>query len=1082
MTGKINMRKIILALAIAITAGLVLAASGALATRVSAQGPIKSVIVELKGDPVVVARAKARAAGRSFSEQTYRQQIIAGQNQFLQKLTAASVPFTVSSVTAPVGPLVATIEHRFNYVYNGIGMLVPEQVIPIIAALEEVLNIHSNEEVRLHLDRGVAYTGATRVYGTPPRLTGFDTLNTGGLEGDGVNIAVIDTGVDWTHEMFGGDLTPPQFGVAPALSLLGTNKKVIYYMNFTAAAAPDDFGHGTHVAADAAGYRGFAPGPDGIPLTADDVAVHGAAPQAKIMAYKVLTAAGTGVSTSIIAAIEDAVQPRTITGQPKPVAHVINLSLGGAGGPDSPNSVACDNAALAGAIVVASAGNSGPGEGTVGQPAAGRRVIAVGANLDPGSGPNSVDEVGAGRTRMPAFLLDGAAPIAADMTNNYVYCGLAETPDQVPDSVSGKIALIARGGSVNVDAAGVGTGLFSNKAAFAAAKGAVAAIIFNNVDGELTAATVRKSIIPVFGMSKANGEYLRSQIGSEAVGAVSARQVRINKAQIFDPGMAGFSSRGPVQGFGQVKPDVTAPGVSILSATVAVGGAQTNGGTMFDPSRYISASGTSMSGPITAGVAALIKQKHPDWTPSMVRAALVNSATNLRSAGGAAAADGAHTINEQGGGLVDAFAAAGIKALMGVGQPAPDGQPQGRTFGILAQAAPSSPDFTPSYSFGVVPIANVIGTATLSQTVTIHDVTGGGGAGTYQLSVAGVRGVNPASFRVSFTDEDGNAISSVSVPPGGSASFKVKTVAIGEEIGGSVLQAQWYVRADRADGGQRLRMPFYYRAERPTVTLPAATINDLSNAELSGDPPTDVNGSYEISYSAAGPDSPAHFHIEEQRGSSLFVHVADAPASQTSFAFADKPDGVFTYRVAAAYPVQYGLLLGPYSATRAVRVSRRLEADVTSVIETALSNVSIAGGVFEFDQTVKNTSADRTVLAPLRFNVTAIRSASGTVRAANADNGGNGVDSAALFDYSAALGADGALAPGETSAARRMRFTNPASELFEFTAVVKGHFPDPLFSASAEGASGERGRRRFKIRLLFIADPVTRSISLMAVE
>ena len=52
-----------------------------------------------------------------------------------------------------------------------------------------------------------------------------------------------------------------------------------------------------------------------------------------------------------------------------------------------------------------------------------------------------------GRTQMIANLLDGATPPSADITQNYVFCGLAETPDQVPDSVSGKIALIARGGS-----------------------------------------------------------------------------------------------------------------------------------------------------------------------------------------------------------------------------------------------------------------------------------------------------------------------------------------------------------------------------------------------------------------------------------------------------------------------------------------------------------------------------------------------------------------------------------------------------------------------------------------------------------
>jgi minor extracellular serine protease Vpr len=238
------------------------------------------------------------------------------------------------------------------------------------------------------------------------------------------------------------------------------------------------------------------------------------------MGYKVCLGVGSCLSTSTIMAIEDAVSPVSLNFQPKPIAHVINLSLGGSGGPDDDTAIAASNAALLGTIVVASAGNSGPSEGTVGSPAAGRHVIAVGANNDPASGSNTVDLIG-GQSGMIANALDGSAPITLDIIQNYVFCGFAETPDQVPDSVRGKIALIARGGSVTVgEPVNAGTGLFSNKAAFAFAKGAIAVVIFNNVDGELSAATVRASAIPVVGISKLNGEYLKAQIGSEAVGAV----------------------------------------------------------------------------------------------------------------------------------------------------------------------------------------------------------------------------------------------------------------------------------------------------------------------------------------------------------------------------------------------------------------------------------------------------------------------------------------------------------------------------------------------------------------------------------
>jgi subtilisin family serine protease len=1069
---------LLIALAVTLALGFILAARAPFISQVNAQSPLTSVIVQLAGDPVVVARARAQAAGQSFNADAYRQQVINEQQQFLTRLTAAGVPYTIASVTAPNGPVMPTIQFRFNYVYNGVTLNVPEAALPTIARLPGVTGVFPNSAVVAHLDRAVDYTTAPQVYGNPPRLTAFDTLNTGGLEGDGVNIAVIDTGVDWSHEMFGGDPTPPQYGAAPAIALAGTNKKVIYYLNLTAGpvGVGDDFGHGTHVAADAAGYRGFSPGPDGIPMTADDVPIHGVAPQARIMAYKALTAAGTGVNASIIMAIEDAIQPRTITGQPKPVAHVINMSLGSsaAATPDDPSSVAADNAALAGAIVVASAGNSGPGESTIGSPASGRRVITVGASTDPGSTPHSIDVLDGSRMDMRAYLLDGSPALTANITNNYVYCGLADTPDQIPDSVSGKIALIQRGSTAS--AQGQGTGMFSNKVALAAAKGAVAAVIYNNVDGDLSSATVRRSTIPAVAISKDNGEFLKSIIGSTAAGAISAQPIRINQALRTSPDMADFSSRGPVLGYGQVKPDVTAPGISIMSATVAVGGAETSASTMFDPTRYISASGTSFSGPITAGIAALIKQKHPDWTASQVRAALVNTATNLRYANGAAVADGANSINEQGGGLVSAAAAANIKALMGVGTPGPTGQPLPRSYGIFTQPSAGNPDFTPSYSYGAVPIANVIGTATITQQVTIFDVTNGAGAGIYQLNVASVRGVDGSTFNVSFTDAGGNAISAVTVPANGSASFNVKTVANGSSITVDGTQFQWYVTANRSDGGQNLRMPFYYRAVRPTITMNAPALNPANDTEVSGNPPVDINGSYSLGYSYTAAPAPAQYRVEEQKDNGAFTPLADV--NQTTLALNNRGNGVYTYRVSGLFAVQYGLLQGPASAVQTVQVDRRLESDVTSLIQTAVSNVTLAAGVFEFDQTLTNISSNQTILPPLRFQITTIQSASGTVRAINADNGGNGVESPAVFDYSNTLGTDRALTVGEASGNRHLRFRDLSAELFEFTAVVKGQFPDPAYLSAGRAA----GSKRFKVKLRFIADPTAGSVTIAGVE
>ena len=212
-----------------------------------------------------------------------------------------------------------------------------------------------------------------------------------------------------------------------------------------------------------------------LPGTADDVRLHGVAPQAKLMGYKVCADVGSCLTQSTIMAIEDAVSPVSTTLQPKPVAHVINMSLGGAGGPDDATSVASDNASLLGTIVVASAGNSGTRR-------IDRRLTRFGSSRHrgrgehrSGGGSNSVDVTTGERTGMIANDLDGAAAVTSDITSQYVYCGLAETPADCPDSVSGKIALIARGSTYTLPAlptvGSLGTGLFSNKAASAIRKG-----------------------------------------------------------------------------------------------------------------------------------------------------------------------------------------------------------------------------------------------------------------------------------------------------------------------------------------------------------------------------------------------------------------------------------------------------------------------------------------------------------------------------------------------------------------------------------------------------------------------------------
>lgn len=1194
----ISIRSLLLLSALFLATTLLLNRAGCVPA--SADGGAASVIVELRDDPAAVYKARTEKSGAKVTPdelQAYRDRLRASQDQFLSELKSRGISYEIDGVDVPDfnGAIAGHADFRYTLVYNGITLLVPPAAIETIKAMPQVKSVQPNRALRIALEKSVDYINAPAVYGKVQELTASDD-NREGYEGQGIKIAVLDTGIDWTHEMFGGDPTPPRLGLAPETAATNSNKKVIYYLSFTGGLL-DDFGHGSHASADAAGYRGFAPGFDKIPGTADDIAIHGVAPQARLMGYKVCTGTGSCISASTILALEDAVSPRTLTLQPKPVADVINMSLGGDGGPDDATAVAASNAALMGTTVVASAGNSGPNDGTVGSPASGRHVIAVGATNDPASGSNTADLIN-GRTGMIANLLDGAAPLTLDITQNYVYCGFAETPDQVPDTVAGKIALIQRGGSVNVgDPVNLGTGLFSNKAAFAFAKGAIAVVIYNNVDGELSSATVRASTIPVVGISKANGEYLKEQIGSDAVGAVSAKKLRLNKALLFNAQATDFSSRGPVQGYGQVKPDVTAPGLNLLSATARVGGAETNTATMFDPTGYIKASGTSFSGPHVTGAVALIKQAHLDYTPDMIRAVLINTATDLRNSSGTPT--GTEPINAQGGGLIDVAAAVNAKAIMGV-----EGD------GII------EPAILGSHSFGEMPILNNRILNTRSVTVTIRDTSGQGG--TYNLSTANNR----------YFDLDGVTASvspsSVTVPAGGSVTFTATVTLDGDKVRDTSepKQLQWYVVAKRAGSSETLRMPMYLKAnptepadqvgssstETFTGTVPAgdagvqrdyagayvasgityqdvqfqvgaatlkidATLefdtthiadvpgvgtlgvpdldfmlydpdgNELQHSSngggpehivasvsragtytyrvygwangptdytitstqlLAGAPPVvqpfagdftdaqqrqiDFDGSYTLTWQPQG--DVLKYEVEESVDGGDFQVIQDVDGNVTSLAFQDIPNGTRSYRVRSITPGRIGFFVTPASNTQSITVDLRRKVDITATTQSAISNVSLSGGVFKLDLDLTNGATEAYV--PLvELNIVGVSSASGTVSVTNADNGGNGKSSssAALFGYSNLLGPDQSFTPGEKSGVRTIQFRNNASEMFTFDARVTAYqqgakVGDASSSASGTGTSGTSSSsgttsplQSVTRTMRFTVNPLTRAVT-----
>ena len=272
-------------------------------------------------------------------------------------------------------------------------------------------------------------------------------------------------------------------------------------------------------------------------------------------------------------------------------------------------------------------------------------------------------------------------------------------------------------------------------------------------------------------------------------------------------------------------------------------------------------------------------------------------------------------------------------------------------------------------------------------------------------------------------------------------------------------------RQTATDGGQNLRMPFQLRAVRPVVNAVAPVMGETGGNELSGNPPTDINGAYQLNFTYTKPagtaPNPAKIRVQESADNgATWTTLADVPGNQTSYQVAGRGNGTYQYRVAGLFTVEGGLIDGPASNVKTVIVDRRIEADVTSLVQAAIvsGTVSFSNGVFQFDQTLKNVSSGTGIFSPLNFTVTSISSNSGTVRVQNADNGGDGVNTPGTFSYTSNIGSDQQLTPNEISSARRLIFSDPAAEMFTFTAVVKGHLPDTANAAGSGGAgSGGSG-------------------------
>jgi minor extracellular serine protease Vpr len=544
-----------------------------------------SAIVQLNGDPLSTYVKTKPAPGKKidFSSTTvknYRAQLASLRNNFKQWLRS----------NAPA----AKVTGEYDISLNAVAVQLNGTSLGTIASAPMV--------------KAARYEGLYRPLATDPDLALINAVqawNSGGgvaHAGEGVKVAIVDTGIDASHPCFSDAGYPAQKQLGDT-SL--TNNKVIVAKVFnnkagsrgyTAASVQE---HGTHVAGTVACNALTPATVNGVTIP---YAMSGVAPRALLGNYNVfpgdvLNARSEDILNALDAAYEDGFD-------------VANMSLGGnARGIQDLLTDAVDDLDQANMVVAVAAGNSGPGHFTVESPGSAARALTAGASTVPHfvGAPVTVGGTtyGAASGDFATVTADLTAPLGVVKSGKSLGLACSALP---AGSLSGTIALISRGSCT-----------FSTKIRNAQNAGALAVLVANNVAGDPVAmaedGTPNQPTVPAYMVGLATGQALLSSNGaSTKIGAALAYFSTAN-ANI----MAGFSSQGPTDVDFRVKPDVVAPGVNVLSSIPHQFCAL--------PPCFAFFQGTSMATPHLAGSAAVVISQHPDWSAAEVRSAIVNTAT-----------------------------------------------------------------------------------------------------------------------------------------------------------------------------------------------------------------------------------------------------------------------------------------------------------------------------------------------------------------------------------------------------------------------------------------------------------------------
>lgn len=808
----------------------ILALVSTLATTAVAADERRSYIVQLNDKPV--ATYSGGVAGLAATQPPAGQRLdvdASAVQNYINYLESKQ-----ANVMNIVGP--SNITHQYSVVFNGFAAVLTDDQVRALKKTAGVARITADEVMQPNTNYTPGFIGLDKPGGLWEQLGGQ------GVAGENMVIGIIDSGIWPENPSFAdkvdGDGVPSHNGTtqvygAPPASWKGAcvagegfaesncNNKLIGARYFKAPSqtlhwteflsARDSVagpvgkgGHGTHTASTAGGNANVRVINNGLQLGI----VSGVAPRARIAAYKVCwtdgISGGNGCATSnSVAAIEQAV---------KDGVNVINFSIGpnaGGGTFTEATELAFLGAASAGVFVATSAGNGGPTGASVTPTAhlspwltsvanathdrlyVGTALLGNGTKLQGASSNANTPSAPLILARDAA--LPGVDP-ASELLNRCYGQADAVAPMLDPAKIANKILVCDRGGNVLV-----------NKSANGKAAGAVGVIIANVLVTNDSIVNQAHSVSTVHIKTPETALLKSYMAANPGTATASLGDLKaILDPTVTAPQVAGGSSRGPnVANANILKPDLAAPGSDILAGVTAdLTQAQRDavaGGAVAPVTDWAFYSGTSMASPHVAGIAAMLKQQHPTWTPAAIKSAMMTTTRNTMPDGRAGAmAWDATALNTgtlpwaQGAGFVVPSSAADPGLVYDATEIDYARFLCGLNAGVYSPATCQAIGTIPAYNLNLASLtaANILGSQTMTRTVRNVGKT----TATYNAT-ASVPGysveVSPASLTLA---------------PGATASFNVKATRTTAPL------ATWaYGSLVWSDGAHVVRSPLTLR-------------------------------------------------------------------------------------------------------------------------------------------------------------------------------------------------------------------------------------------------------------------------------